>query len=238
LACPCELLKIRRVSKNSRLHHKSRPNLAGGGTCIRATGGPERSPRQPLVSAHGCEDEDHRKFENRRASIGDEKLTTAFSAFPVRRLWKICSPQNEDSMAAAIADSEVPAQSGPRASTSKTILIRSAASFAAANFFNCTKVLGLTVLGSTGRFLITPQSPSRDRTTASSSAKSSSQVKEREQRRQSVAGLSHPILGPSPAAYPAARLRGRARPGTSGRKGRLSCEIRGRSTQHHTPQNL
>jgi hypothetical protein len=146
------LLKFRRVAKDSRLHHKSRPKIAAAGTCIRATGGRERSPRPLPVSADGCEGdcqdddcqyEDRRKSENRRAPIEGEKLTTAFSAFPVRRLWKICSPHNEDSKAAAIADSEVPAQSGPRGSSSKTILVCSAASFAAADFFQLHQSFGI-----------------------------------------------------------------------------------------------
>jgi len=75
--------------------------------------------------------------------IEDEKLTTAFSAFPVRRLWKICSPQNEDSVAAAIADSEVPAQSGRRGCASRTILVGSAAGFVAADFFQLHQSFGI-----------------------------------------------------------------------------------------------
>jgi hypothetical protein len=75
--------------------------------------------------------------------IEDEKLTAAFSAFPVRRLWKIRSPPNDDSMAAAIAASEVPAQSGRRGSSSKMILVRSAADFAAADFFQLHQSFGI-----------------------------------------------------------------------------------------------
>jgi hypothetical protein len=110
-----------------------------------------RSLRPLRVSADGCRDEDPRKFEKRRASIfekrrtsiEEQRLTMAFSAFPVRRLWKICGPQNEAAMAAAIADSEVPAQSGRRGSISKAILVRAAAGFAAADFFRLHQSFGI-----------------------------------------------------------------------------------------------
>jgi hypothetical protein len=137
------LLKNRARLKNPDPNQNSSAQGAARSPCIRATVGASSSRRLLRVSADCCADEDDRKFENRRVQIEDGRLTTAFSAFPVRRLWKIRCPQNADSMAAAIADSEVPAQSGRRGSTARTIVVRSAAGSAAADFFQLHQSFGI-----------------------------------------------------------------------------------------------
>jgi len=101
-------------------------------------------------------------------SIRGARPTTAFlptdgrfSAFPVRRLWKIRGVNRERFLACPVVSPETPLQRGTEASARHCNFFVRRMFDPWWLFFDCTKVMELTTHASARRFGLTPRSSSK-----------------------------------------------------------------------------